>query len=136
MNPNNRSDKPGKAPDGMDLVPVYSDEAATEDTGGVPGYAPVKISRDRQQMMGVTVEEAKLMNLEDSIRTVGRVVPDETRLHHVHTKFEAEVYILTKEEGGQNRYQRKSKQHRTQQCETNGEGHWSKQFSLHTLKRK
>jgi Cu(I)/Ag(I) efflux system membrane fusion protein len=39
-------------------------------------------------MMGVTVEETKLMNLEDSIRTVGRVSPDETRLHHVHTKFE------------------------------------------------
>jgi membrane fusion protein, copper/silver efflux system len=88
MNPNNRSDKPGKAPDGMDLVPVYSDEAATQDAAGVPGYVPVKISRDRQQMMGVTVEETKLMNLEDSIRTVGRVSPDETRLHHVHTKFE------------------------------------------------
>ena len=94
MNPNNRSDKPGKAPDGMDLVPVYSDEAATQDTPGVPGYAPVKISRDRQQMMGVTVEEAKLMNLEDSIRTVGRVVPDETRLHHVHTKFEGFIEDL------------------------------------------
>jgi RND family efflux transporter MFP subunit len=94
MDPNNRSDKPGKAPDGMDLVPVYSDEAATEDAGGVPGYAPVKISRDRQQMMGVTVEEAKLMNLEDSIRTVGRVVPDETRSHHVHTKFEGFIEEL------------------------------------------
>jgi RND family efflux transporter MFP subunit len=94
MNPNHRSDKPGKAPDGMDLVPVYVDDAATEDTGGVPGYAPVKISRDRQQMMGVIVEEAKLMNLEDSIRTVGRVVPDETRLHHIHTKFEGFIEEL------------------------------------------
>jgi len=94
MNPNNRSDTAGKAPDGMDLVPVYSDEAATEDTTGVPGYAPVKISRDRQQMMGVTVEEAKLMNLEDSIRTVGRIVPDETRSHQVHTKFEGFIEEL------------------------------------------
>jgi membrane fusion protein, copper/silver efflux system len=94
MNPNNRSDKPGKAPDGMDLVPVYADEAATADTVGEPGYASVKISRDRQQMMGVTVEEARLMNLEDSIRTVGRVVPDETRLHHIHTKFEGFIEDL------------------------------------------
>jgi membrane fusion protein, copper/silver efflux system len=94
MNPNNRSDKPGKALDGMDLVPIYSDEAATEHTVGEPGYASVKISRDRQQMMGVTIEEAKLMNLEDSIRTVGRVVPDETRLHHVHTKFEGFIEDL------------------------------------------
>ena len=27
MNPGHKSDKPGKAPDGMDLVPVYADEA-------------------------------------------------------------------------------------------------------------
>jgi len=94
MNPDNKSDKPGKAPDGMDLVPVYSGEAATEETTEVAGYAPIKISRDRQQMMGVTVEEAKLMNLEDSIRTVGRVVADETRLHHVHTKFEGFIEEL------------------------------------------
>ena len=94
MNPNHRSDKPGKAPDGMDLVPVYGDDAATEDTGGVPGYAPVKISRERQQMMGVTVGEAKVMNLENSIRTVGRVVADETRLHHIHTKFEGFIEEL------------------------------------------
>jgi multidrug efflux pump subunit AcrA (membrane-fusion protein) len=94
MNPNSKSDKPGKAPDGMDLVPVYSDQTATEDTAGVAGYAPIKISRDRQQMMGVTVEEARLMNLEDSIRTVGRVVADETRLHHVHTKFEGFIEEL------------------------------------------
>ena len=80
MNPNNKSDKPGKAPDGMDLAPVYSDEAPLEGTGGVDGYAPVKINSDRQQMMGVTVEEVQLMNLDDSIRTVGRVAPDETRL--------------------------------------------------------
>ncbi|HEU0007957.1 MAG TPA: efflux RND transporter periplasmic adaptor subunit, partial [Terriglobia bacterium] len=88
------SDKPGKAPDGMDLVPVYADEAATKDASGGPGYASVKISRDRQQMMGVTVEEAKLMDLQDSIRTVGRVVPDETRLHHIHTKFEGFIEDL------------------------------------------
>jgi multidrug efflux pump subunit AcrA (membrane-fusion protein) len=88
MNPNNRSDKPGKAPDGMDLVPVYSEEASTDNAGGVTGYAPVKLSADRQRMMGVTLEQAQLINLEDSIRTVGRVTPDETRLHHVHTKFE------------------------------------------------
>ncbi len=94
MNPNHRSDKPGKAPDGMDLLPVYGDDAATEDTGGVPGYAPVKISRERQQMMGVTVGEAKVMNLENSIRTVGRVVADETRLHHIHTKFEGFIEEL------------------------------------------
>src|SRR3974390_162210 len=34
MNPENHYDKPGKAPDGMDLVPMYADQAAT--TGSSP----------------------------------------------------------------------------------------------------
>ncbi len=88
MNPQNRSDKPGKAPDGMDLVPFYANEAATEETPIVPGYVPVRINQERQQMMGITLDQARFMNLEQSIRTVGRVVSDETRLHHIHTKFE------------------------------------------------
>jgi Cu(I)/Ag(I) efflux system membrane fusion protein len=93
MNPQNRSDKPGKAPDGMDLVPIYLEEAAAEATA-VSGYVPVKISAERRQMMGVMLEEARVMNLEQSIRTVGRVTYDETRLHHVHTKFEGFIEHL------------------------------------------
>jgi RND family efflux transporter MFP subunit len=96
MNPQNRSDKPGKAPDGMDLVPVYSDETTGGGTSSIPGYVPVKISQERQQMMGITLDEARLMDLQQSIRTVGLVAADETRLHHVHTKFEGyieEIYV-------------------------------------------
>jgi membrane fusion protein, copper/silver efflux system len=33
MNPQHKSDKQGKAPDGMDLVPVYADENAVISTG-------------------------------------------------------------------------------------------------------
>jgi Cu(I)/Ag(I) efflux system membrane fusion protein len=96
MNPQNRSDKPGKAPDGMDLAPVYSDETTGGGTPSIPGYVPVKISQERQQMMGITLDEARLMELEQSIRTVGLVTAEETRLHHVHTKFEGfieEIYV-------------------------------------------
>ncbi|HVN78603.1 MAG TPA: efflux RND transporter periplasmic adaptor subunit [Terriglobia bacterium] len=96
MNPQNRSDKLGKAPDGMDLVPVYSDETAGVGEPGIPGYVPVKISQERQQMMGITLDEAKLMDLQQSIRTVGLVAAEETRLHHVHTKFEGyiqDIYV-------------------------------------------
>ena len=96
MNPGSRYEKPGKAPDGMDLVPVYSDETAGGGTPTVPGYVPVKISRERQQMMGITLDEVRLMNLEQSIRTVGLVAAEETRLHHVHTKFEGyieDIYV-------------------------------------------
>jgi RND family efflux transporter MFP subunit len=94
MNPQHRSDKPGKAPDGMDLVPVYPDESSAESTRAVPGYVPVRINPERQRLMGITLDEARLTNLEQSIRTVGRVTYDETRLHHVHTKFEGFIEEL------------------------------------------
>jgi membrane fusion protein, copper/silver efflux system len=88
MNPGSHYDKPGKAPDGMDLVPVYEEKTATDNESGLPGYVPVKIAPSRQQTMGITTEEARLMDLDQSIKTVGIVTTDETRLHHIHTKFE------------------------------------------------
>ena len=91
MNPSYRSDKPGKAPDGMDLVPVYEEESPASGNSSVPGYVPVKITPERQQTMGVITDEAKVMDLDQSIRTVGRVTPDETRIHHIHTKFEGYI---------------------------------------------
>jgi RND family efflux transporter MFP subunit len=86
MNPGNRYDKQGKAPDGMDLVPVYEEESP-----GVTGYAPIKIAPERLQMMGVTTEKARVMNLDQSIRTVGVITADETRISHIHTKFEGYI---------------------------------------------
>jgi len=94
MNPQYRSDKPGKAPDGMDLVPVYSDKPSPSAAVSVSGYVPVRISLDRQQAMGMIVDEARLTDLEDSIRTVGRVTVDEARVHHIHTKFEGFIEHL------------------------------------------
>jgi RND family efflux transporter MFP subunit len=91
MNPGNRHDKPGKAPDGMDLVPVYEKESAGATGPGVPGYAPVKITPERLQMMGVTTEKARVMSLDQSIRTVGMITADETRISHIHTKFEGYI---------------------------------------------
>jgi RND family efflux transporter MFP subunit len=96
MNPGSRYDKPGKAPDGMDLVPVYEEENPGASASSVPGYATVKIPKERLQMMGVTTEEAKVMDLDQSIKTVGMVTPDETRIHHIHTKFEGyieQIYV-------------------------------------------
>lgn len=96
MNPGSRFDKPGKAPDGMDLVPVYAGETPNETGPAVPGYASVKIKPERERLMGITMVEAKEMSLTQSIRSVGIVAADETRLHHIHTKFEGfieEIYI-------------------------------------------
>ena len=91
MNPGNRYDKPGKAPDGMDLVPVYEEESPGAAGSGVTGYAPIKITQERLQMMGVTTEKARVMSLDQSIRTVGMVTVDETRISHIHTKFEGYI---------------------------------------------
>ncbi len=91
MNPGSRYDKPGKAPDGMDLVPVYEEESEGATGPSVPGYAPVKITPERLQMMGVTTEKARVMSLDQSIRAVGIVTADETRISHIHTKFEGYI---------------------------------------------
>jgi membrane fusion protein, copper/silver efflux system len=43
---------------------------------------------DRQiQLAGIQTSIAKRESIEHRIRTVGEVMPDETKIHHVHTKF-------------------------------------------------
>jgi RND family efflux transporter MFP subunit len=91
MNPGNRYDKPGKAPDGMDLVPVYEEESPSASGPSVTGYSPIKIPQERLQMMGVTTEKAKVMSLDQSIKAAGIIAADETRISHIHTKFEGYI---------------------------------------------
>lgn len=83
MNPSHHSDKPGKAPDGMDLVPKYADEMA-----GMKDMAPgtVMLSPEKQQLIGVRTGEVKRERLERTIRTVGRLTPDETKIARIHVK--------------------------------------------------
>lgn len=84
MNPSSRSDKPGKASDGMNLVPVYADEAASES----PVPDAVKISPQKLQLIGVQYGEVRKGPLSKTIRTVGRVMYDETKIARIHTKIE------------------------------------------------
>ena len=83
MNPSNKTDKPGKAPCGMDMVPVYEEEVSPEN---LPA-GTVKISPEKQQLIGVQFSEAAEMHLVKTIRAVGRAAYDETKIAHVHTKF-------------------------------------------------
>ena len=111
MHPGFVSDKPGACPIcGMDLVPIEPSPSAAphaghESTGPSPeqpaaavsmvsGYVPVTIPHDRIQSMGITLAEARRMQLDQSFRTFGRVTYDETRVHHVHTKFEGYIETL------------------------------------------
>jgi len=79
MDPNYISDKPGKSPMGMDLIPVYEDE---EEEEGLITIDPVTV-----QNIGVKIEVVKRRPLYRVIRTVGRITYDERRIYHIHTKF-------------------------------------------------
>src|SRR3954471_23075824 len=69
MHPTYKSNKPGKAPDcGMELVPVYEEPT-------------LKFTPERQQLIGVKTGVAELRQIGRSVRTVGRIAVDETRLY-------------------------------------------------------
>ena len=133
MNPAYKSAKPGVAPDGMALQPVYADEpTATSGNSGAdghvghtilyyqdpqdpkyhadkPGLNPetgntlepvyadatpavppgaIQISPERQQLIGVKFATVELSGQARSIRSVGKVTFDETRVAHVHTRID------------------------------------------------
>jgi RND family efflux transporter MFP subunit len=84
MNPGMRSDKPGKAPDGMDLVPMYAD--TNETTQNMPP-GTVMVSSTKQQLIGVRTDVVKQEPLNRTIRTVAQVQIDETKIARVHVKI-------------------------------------------------
>jgi Cu(I)/Ag(I) efflux system membrane fusion protein/cobalt-zinc-cadmium efflux system membrane fusion protein len=64
---------------------------AANDHSAMPGaaaqYAPVQLGSEQQQLIGVTTGRAEYKTLTKTIRTVGLVMEDETRIAHVHTRF-------------------------------------------------
>ena len=80
MDPNYRSDKPGKSPMGMDLIPVYADEQAVDDPNAI------KISAAVVNNLGVRTEAARVEDLAREIDTVGFVSIDEDKASHVHVR--------------------------------------------------
>jgi RND family efflux transporter MFP subunit len=87
------ADKPAKDSMGMDFVPVYQDEIGSS-AGVVSGRAVVSLSPERRSMLGLHTEAVEQRHLENVIRTVGRVTPDERLLYHIHTKYEGYVERL------------------------------------------
>ena len=99
MHPAYKSDKPGVAPDcGMKLEPVYADSAPAapaSDQSNLP-MGTIRISPEKQQQIGVQYGTAEMTSGGQTIRAVGKVTYDETRLAHVHTKYEGwidKVYV-------------------------------------------
>jgi RND family efflux transporter MFP subunit len=87
MDPTVTSPVPAKDPMGMDYVPVYAEPASQAQTAGIPGKATVEITPEGLRLAGVQTAPASLEQLARSVRTVGTVVADETRISHVHTKI-------------------------------------------------
>ncbi len=94
MHPAYKSNNPGTAPDcGMDLVPVY--ESGDQTATNLPPGA-IQITPERQQLIGVQYGQAVYRTVSKTLRTVGRLAYDETRVTHVHTKYEGwieEVFV-------------------------------------------
>ena len=88
MDRNYRRDKPGKSPMGMDLVPVYADEAGAEDE------AAVSIDPAVVQNLGVRSAAAERGMLPRRIEAVGYVEYDEDTVHHIHTRVEGWIESL------------------------------------------
>jgi RND family efflux transporter MFP subunit len=91
MDPSVRSSTPARDSMGMDFVPVYGDELQPS---AVAGRALVSLSPERRRTLGLRSEPVRRLELQRTIRTVGRVAADERRLHHVHTKLEAYIEHL------------------------------------------
>ncbi len=85
MHPTYVSDRPGECPIcGMDLVLIEEEEV--EGMEGIEGLATVKITPERQQLIGVRTGTVEYKPLKKVIRTVGKVDYDERRLAYVNTK--------------------------------------------------
>ncbi len=87
MNPAHTSDKPGKAPCGMDMEPVYADAtlgtASRSELASLPA-GTIKVSPEKQQLIGVRIAAAEKKALVHNLRLLGKVATDETRIYRIN----------------------------------------------------
>ncbi|NEZ03810.1 efflux RND transporter periplasmic adaptor subunit [Wenzhouxiangella sp. XN201] len=98
MDPNYRRDEPGKSPMGMDLVPVYADEAGQEGNQGQPS---IRINPTVINNIGVKVSPVQRRDLARDIDAVGLVTPDGGQIAHVHVRTEGWIEVLHVETEGE-----------------------------------
>jgi len=115
MHPEIVRDGPGECPIcGMDLVPMTiatdsSVEQADHGVGGagglgsapVPGLVPVTIEPQRLQLIGIRTEKVETRQIDDELRLVGYITPDESRVSNVHFRISGWVQQLFVNETGQ-----------------------------------
>jgi membrane fusion protein, copper/silver efflux system len=89
MDPNYRSDKPGKCPHGMDLIPVYAQSANSQSSAGIVSINPAVQNQ-------LSVRKAKVVRgiLNQQLRTFGRVVADPTQMVQINPRTPGWVDML------------------------------------------
>jgi RND family efflux transporter MFP subunit len=102
MNPSYTSPKPGKAPDGMDLEPVYEEDtaAATQTQAAGEGKA-VHIDPSTIQNMGVTTQAVAVRTLTKTIKAGGTIAVDESNISIVNVKIQGWIEKLHVDYTGQ-----------------------------------
>jgi len=95
MMPGETSPKPGKDSMGMDLVPVYENEAAAASS------SIITIDPATAQLMNIQTAEVTRGPLRRTIRTVGTIDYNETTLADVTTKFKGWIEKLNVDTTGQ-----------------------------------
>ena len=92
MMPKEISDKPGKDSMGMDMVPFEVEESGTITEVG--GRIQVKISPERQQLIGIKTANVKSQPVHKLIKAVGRVDYAEPNISIVNLKFDGWIENL------------------------------------------
>ncbi len=83
MHPQYRADRPGDCPScGMRLEPVYADDASAQSTMALPPGA-LRVTAEKQQLIGVRVGAVEAASVNRSIMTVGRVAVDQNRVYRL-----------------------------------------------------
>jgi len=92
MNPGEVSDKPGKDSMGMEMVPFEVEESGA--VSEVGGRIQIKISPQRQQLIGIKTAPVQSQPIHKLIKTVGRVDYAEPNISIVNLKFDGWVEKL------------------------------------------
>lgn len=98
MTPGFRSDKPGIAPCGMPLEPVYAetgDQHMTASGTSSRNEGAVRINSARQQLIGVEVGPVSSNSMTYTLRLYGKVVPEESKIYNLNTSTDSWVQKLS-----------------------------------------
>lgn len=102
MHPSVKQKEPGKCPIcAMDLVPVYKEGGAPQTESGDKQVRTVNVPLYQQQLIGVQRDTVKLQRVAKTIRTVGHVAYNETRVATVNLKFSGWIEKLYVDYTGQ-----------------------------------